>query len=199
MLVDNPPARHAFSEHKVALVSGLSDPESCALSTKQQGFLKAIDLPEDCKVRQNFPFLAAAADSSRRPPSLLIASWRNYRQFRAASSRRYYQAAKPHFVSLLESTNNLLLVTLSCGLEIVRCSIPPRWPGTSVMVVALGPVARSLPDAKCHTVQGSHDLISKAFVHNPDHKISQVGHMGYMDSTEARDIVRHYACNSTSR
>ncbi|MEA2337706.1 MAG: hypothetical protein QOE82_1713, partial [Thermoanaerobaculia bacterium] len=118
MILSEPPARHPFTTRKVVLLSGLADPGTCALSPIQRRFLDAIDAPAESKVYLNFPYV-----SSTRPrvhPPLWLASIRNYAQFLRASKPAYRDRARLHWRALLESTESLVVITGSCGLEILN-------------------------------------------------------------------------------
>ena len=192
MLVTMPPAEHRYAKHRIAFVSGLSDPGTCALSPAQHDFLDALQASQSEILRLNFPYVSEAASAERSAPALLLASWRNAVQYRLARTARFRKAATRHFESLLKSTQRLLLVTLSCGLEIVRCAMPAIPTAASVTIVALGPVARRLPSAECYTVQGTRDYLSRAFFPSPSHAITGLGHLGYMQSGEVRALVNRY-------
>jgi hypothetical protein len=178
MIVFDPPASHRYTPGKVLLISGLSDPTSCALSLVQKGFLASLAVPETWKIYRNFPCLPGPEAEPR--VALWRASLANLRQFLLASRRAYRQAAGKHWEALTASTEELIVITLSCGLEIVNncLAVCPRR--CQVRVLALGPVAWELPSVPHTLIQGSHDHISRVFFRTVHVLMPGVGHMDYL-------------------
>jgi hypothetical protein len=197
LIVSQPPMRHPFTPVKVALLSGLSDPETCALSRVQTDFLAALQVPESWKVYRNFPYAPCPAGARREPP-LWLASLRNLRQFLQAGRRPYRDAARRHWEALAESAGELVIVTLSCGLEILNHCLPPRG-RNGLHVFALGPVAREPPRAACTLLQGARDYLSKLFFRTADVVLPGVGHMDYLGNPEVFQRINEYLCSSISR
>ncbi len=161
MLVQRAVTRHPYTPLKAAILSGLSDPSTCALSEIQRDFLARLDAPESAKVDWNFPYVRS--ESPRREPPLWLASWRNVRHYLDASKPAYFQQARSHWRALRDSTDALLVITLSCGLEILRHCLDEDDAQRSIHVLALGPVARGLPPLPCTIVQGERDPITRMF------------------------------------
>lgn len=176
-MIHLPPARHPFNPVKVLLVSGLSDPTTCALTDPQRRFLAAVGVPEEWKVYWNFPYLPS--DRRRQTPPLWLASVRNGRQFLAASTAGYRAAATRHWRAAADSAARLLVVTNSCGLEIVNRCCEPDDAGR-VSVLALGPVASGPPRLPTTLVQGTADYVSRLFVRRPHVRLPGLGHMEYV-------------------
>ncbi len=195
MLVNEPAVRHPFTPSKVVLLSGLSDPATCALSESQRRFLGSLRVPEPSKIYWNFPYIPDAREW-RRPP-LWLASVRNTQQFALASRPAYRDAARRHWRALADSAGELLVITLSCGLEIVNQCLDPGVIGPPVRVIALGPVAHGLPPVPCTLVQGARDYVSKLFFRKNHASITGVGHMNYLESPEVAEIVDRHLCSST--
>jgi hypothetical protein len=187
-LFESPPTSHAWTPRKVVFVSGLSDPATCALTAEQHAFLRALPIEEEAKVGWNFPFVAC--DRPRGSPPLWLAGWRNYRQFRDASGEAYRRLGEPHWRSLRDSTAQLCVITLSCGLEIVNRFLDPIRDTEKVRVIALGPVARRRPAVPHTLVQGQADWISRRFFPAADVTISAVGHMDYVTCPDVLTCVR---------
>lgn len=188
MMIQQSPTRHVRTSSKVVLLSGLSDPRTCALSQIQIDFLRAIKMSADEKLLLNFPYLPEHAGHVQSP-SLLAASWANTVQFLQASRNKYRSAATAHWNALVDSCDRLHVITLSCGLEILNgCLVAGRRPG-KLQVVALGPVARARPTAPHKLVQGSHDYISKPFFRNTEIVLQGVGHMDYLQHSHTIDVV----------
>ncbi|MEN1678791.1 MAG: hypothetical protein AAGJ46_04320 [Planctomycetota bacterium] len=197
MLVNCDPVRHSPSPLKIAFVSGLSDPQTCALSPEQQSFLSRVSAPDDFKVWSNFPYVATTRQPAAQTP-LLRASWNNASQFLTAGRPWYRDAARRHLQSLVASTDSLVLVTISCGLEIVARALPGLVFEGQLRVVAFGPVALVSPDAPVLSARGDKDYVSGLFVRGVDHVLQGVGHMDYMASHEALELVNRCISSSTS-
>lgn len=188
MIVYQPPEHHKHSPIKVALLSGLSTPTTCALSDSQVQFLQRLNAPEDCKLYWNFPYVPCP-DAPHGDPPLWLASLQNLRQFLSASGRRYRESAQRHWNGLLASTDKLVIVTLSCGLEILNQCLGGPASKVQLHIVALGPVAWRKPAASCTLIQGSNDHISKLFFRDCDLKLARVGHMDYLADERVTQVV----------
>ena len=192
MLVTRDATRHEWTPMKIAIVSGLSDPSTCALSDSQRDFLNRLDAPASSKIKHNFPYIDTK--QPRRDPHLLIASWRNTTQFFGASRRNYIAHAKRHWRALADSCNALFIITLSCGLEIVRHLIDNDQ---HVRILALGPVARALPAVPCTLLRGTRDPISKFFFRDAA-EVKSLGHLDYFRSNDVLSIANEWICSNTS-
>jgi hypothetical protein len=192
MMVHRPPAHHSLTKLKVVLLSGLSDPRTTALSARQTEFLAALDAPDEAKIYWNFPYVPCSA--TRKQPPLWLASWRNGQQFFAASRNPYRDAARAHWRALTASTDRLVVITLSCGVEIVNHCTDERDGDRDIHVVALGPVAWRRPALPHTLVQGAHDYISKAFFRHADVELAGVHHMNYLDNEQVAEL-----CSNTLR
>ena len=197
MILSEPPARHPFTTRKVVLLSGLADPETCALSPVQRRFLDAIDAPVESKVYWNFPYVPSARP--RTDPPLWLASIRNYAQFLRASKPAYRDRARVHWRALLDSTESLVVITGSCGLEILNHCADGEGLGRIAHVFALGPVARARPNAPHTIVQGTRDPITKLYFRSGDVALPGVGHMNYLEDSRVLGLINTLICNSTSR
>jgi pimeloyl-ACP methyl ester carboxylesterase len=195
--MESPPTTHAWTPRKVVFVSGLSDPATCALTSEQRALLDALPVEQEAKVGWNFPFVPGPEDL-RKPPSLWQAAWRNYRQFLDAPSDRYRRLAEPHWRALRDSTAELSVIALSCGLEIVNQFLDPIR-DANVRVLALGPVARRRPPVPHTLIQGSTDWISRRFFPAADVTIPAVGHMDYVTHPEVVGCLRDRLWTNTSR
>jgi hypothetical protein len=192
MMVLRPPVPHPLTKLKVVLLSGLSDPRTTALSERQTAFLASLDAPDEAKIYWNFPYVPCTA--TRRVPPLWLASWRNGRQFFAASRKKYREAARVHWRALIASAERLVVITLSCGTEIVNHCTDARDATRDIHIVALGPVAWRRPALSHTLVQGAQDYISKAFFRHADVEIGGVHHMNYLDNEQVAEL-----CNNTLR
>jgi hypothetical protein len=192
MMVHRPPVRHPLTTLKVVLLSGLSDPQTTALSERQTQFLASLDAPDEAKIYWNFPWVACNA--TRQPPPLWLASWRNGRQFFAASRNPYRDAARAHWRALLDSTERLVVITLSCGVQIVNHCTDARDGERDIHIVALGPVAWRRPALSHTLVQGAHDYLSKVFFRHADVDLGGVHHLNYLDNEQVAEL-----CSNTLR
>ncbi len=169
----------------------------------QKQFLAGLHVPEAWKVYWNFPYLACPEGSDT---PLWRASLHNFQQFILASGRRYRRAARAHSRTLVHSTEHLLVVALSCGLEILNSVLAAGdgIPGTGphmlarIRVVALGPVAWKRPAVPHTLVQGEHDYLSKLFFRNVDVVLPRLGHMAYVQNPRVAQLVNESLCGSTS-
>ena len=178
MLYSRPPAPFPRTPVKVALLTGLSDPSSCALSESQTALLTSLKLAEDWVVGRNFPWIADSPGVS--PIPLWRASLSNARQFFRSRGRIYQETALPHLTNLADSCERgLILITGSCGAEILNRLFRPFLAGKLLHVIACGPVMSSPPQFPCTSIQGSADWISRAFVRRADVIIPGAGHMDY--------------------
>jgi hypothetical protein len=138
---------------RVAFLTGQSDPQRCALSPQQQGFLDGLPLPAGIeRVRQNFPWDAHTAPW--RPTSLLRASWANWRQYRAARTGRMPTSVVAHAHAWLQRAPRTLLLVGSCGLQLLDALLAdgPLATRAPLRVVAYGAVGRRWPAG----IDGAH-------------------------------------------
>lgn len=189
MILSSPPARHPFTPRKVVLLSGLSDPSTCALSAVQTRFMASLAAPEESKIYWNFPYLPSSKE--RRNPPLWLASIRNVQQFLGASHPGY----RPHWRALAASAESIVVITGSCGLEIFNHCFEAGDPVEHVF--ALGPVARARPAASHTLVRGTRDPFSRVFFRKCDVELSGVGHMNYLDDSRVQRLVNDYLCSNT--
>lgn len=196
MILYQPPAQHPRTPVKVVLLSGLSDPATCALTRPQRDFLAALSVPEEWKLYWNFPYLPSP---EWRGVPLWLASLRNARLFLTLSRRPCRAAVRRHWLALVESTERLVVVTLSCGLEIVRQCLGPTPAPRPLDVVALGPVAWTTPPVSCTLIQGTRDYLSKLFFRKATIVVPAVGHMDYLHSPQVLQEVNEALWISTSR
>ena len=198
MMVFQSPVSHPFTPIKVVLLSGLSDPYSCGLTPMQREFLGAMEVPEACKIYWNFPYISSFHRSRREPP-LWLASVRNARQFLMASRHAGYRAAaRCHWEALIRSAEEVVVITLSCGLEILNNCLG-TGPVPNVRIFALGPVAWQRPRAPCTLVRGERDYVSRPFFKHSDIIVPGLGHMGYFQNRQVLSLLNEYLCSNTSR
>lgn len=181
-------------KHRLLLLTGQSNLRSSPLSSAQIDFLSSLaHLPIEV-VLTGFPFDEAPIPS--RPASLLEASFQNARQYLWARSDPVYARAVAQLLQpiLASASRGILLVTGSCGLQILEAAWPhlQRAPGQQIEILALGPVgsAPHFVGAGFSAVQGSADLWSRLLYHAPIAYETSCGHMDYWHDAVARDVLR---------
>ena len=197
-ILRQPPATYDWKPVRIAIVTGLSNPESCCLSEDQRSLLNAVSDGQNSAILWNFPFIPDSVP--RTDVRLLQASVANGLQFLRCGTSRYQQLATPHWKALAEATGCLLIVTGSCGIQLLSC-----WSGVQkqahagrIRALALGPVGSGQPEFPVTVVQGSHDWISRIWFRNPDHVVNGVGHLDYWKNTQSREIVLRWLRDSIS-
>ena len=184
-------------EHRLLLLTGQSNLRSSPLSTAQTDFLSSLAALPIEVVPTGFPFDGATVP--HRPASLLGASFQNARQYlwarhEPAYGRSVAQVLQPAFDS---ASRGILLVTGSCGLQILEAAWPhlQASPKLRIEILALGPVGRApqFGEAGFTTVQGSADLWSRMLYRAPIAHKTSCGHLDYWHDRVARDVVRSLA------
>ncbi|MGD9128789.1 MAG: hypothetical protein PVH19_15540, partial [Planctomycetia bacterium] len=164
-------AAYPFTPVKIVFLTGLSNPWSCALSDIQRTFMSSLDFPESWKVYRNFPW-TDGEERSPLPP-LWKASFHNGWQFLLASTPFFRRIAQPHWNAMLRTTEHLLVITGSCGLQIANClqtgqpSSAPR-----VDLLGIGPVAWRRPKSNCRLVQGKRDYLSRFLLRKVEDRLA---------------------------
>ncbi|MFN6128586.1 MAG: hypothetical protein ACK5AC_04040 [Planctomycetota bacterium] len=192
-----PPSPLPHKARRVCFVSGLSDPTSSALSMDQLALLRSLPFEDSEIVTRNFPFTIDRRDVAREV-SLIWASFNNGWQYWRLDSPRYCDLMARHWQNLLQHTDRLYLVSLSCGLEFIRAGIHSHADAARMHVVALGPVCRCLPECELTIIQGAQDWISRRFVPAANHRIEGLGHMGYISHPKVQEILCNVLANSIS-
>ncbi len=202
-LLDQPPVTHSFSPVKIAIVTGLSQPTHCKLSTDQSRLLQSIEAPESWKVYRNFPFVGSPSESNsiEKPgtPNLLAASIANGRQFLCSHRASYRRTSAPHWQALLSSTPHVLLILGSCGMQLVNTIDRAALSSVRIEALALGPVSLRTPPFEVETLRGTRDWISGLFYRHVDYPMECVGHMDYWADENVNHMVRHWVSNRISR
>lgn len=202
MIIFQDPQPHLFSPVKIAFLTGLSNPNSNALSTTQKTFLSRLDYCEAAKVYQNFPYINTSASIEKATtfvPEIITTSFANIKQYFQASSQAFSTAARSHLTQLAASTKYLILLVGSCGLEILNHALTADIRKKLLHVFAYGPVARHLPDVSHTLIQGSRDYISQTFFRPkniPNLKIipslkviPNLGHLAYLENDLVFDAI----------
>jgi hypothetical protein len=172
---------------QVAILTGQSDPRSWALSPEQERFLDALDLPEQAKVRLNFPYLPGSPPHRDTP--LPLASWNNIIGYVAS---RTISVARGEAVSaLLEGAERTVILAGSCGLEFFNNLELSQEELARTEVFAYGPFARRRPTCRHLLVQGRRDALSRWRFGKTDHVID-CGHMDYLSHPDTLRLAREF-------
>lgn len=187
-----------YTPVKILFLTGLSDPRNCALSDVQFKFLKSLDVPESWKTYRNFPWNGGSKRSRTVP--LWRASLHNGWQFLLASTPAYRWLAGRHWNAVLSSTAHLLVITGSCGLQIVNCLLSGNSrQATRVDTLAMAPVAWRPPRSNYRLLQGAHDYISRLFFCHVDHRLNRLQHMNYLLDHRIRELTEKWISDSISK
>jgi len=173
-------------------LSGRSDPSSVALSPAQRSLLQGCQdtYPDLDVVPCNFPY---RGDSSWRGVPLPLAALRNGAQFLAAAWPAQRRQAEVVWRTVCSDARRVLVLTGSCGAELLRTVEGATPPDVAVSALALGPVAWRAPQSLSLAVVGDRDRIAAAFVRRWRvpylTEVAGVGHMDYLETAEVRRIV----------
>lgn len=172
------------SDYQVILLTGQSDPRSCALSPLQQTFLDQ-SVPREAQLPINFPYDPASPPYRATP--LLIASIRNGLQFFRSRSRAFGKQHADGITGLIERRSRTIFLIGSCGLELLNNLNLPSSLNDRIRLFAFGPVARRRPDYE-HVLVGSRkDWLSRCFFPSPDHWVD-CNHLDYLRSPAVRKL-----------
>ncbi len=219
MIVLSEPIRHAWADCKLAIISGLSNPNCCRLAQQQYALLKELGCTTTSKLFLNFPYIDKqfeACDPACEPqamPDLLSASMANSWQFVKLQFSGYRKVVRQHWQSITSSCRCLNLISLSSGLEIIRRCMVATAEGCSLNILALGSVSlgpitlissekathwSAIKSLQCIT--GSRDWISRGLNRSglATRLAPNVGHMDYLESSYTRSIIEEWVCSSIS-
>ncbi|MCA9056895.1 MAG: hypothetical protein KDA85_00290 [Planctomycetaceae bacterium] len=196
MMLRQPPREFAPQPFRLLFMSGLSDPQCCALSDGQHQLLRSLNLFTNCQVASNFPWLAEDRQQARHVP-LWKASWHNSVQFLRASTPVRDQLVLQHWNAVVACTPAIVVITLSCGLQIVNHCLRYGAQPSQLHVIALGPVAWRRPSVSHTLITGGRDWISLPFFPRPDIVIPRLGHLDYVTHPSVSETINRLLCNST--
>jgi len=190
------------SAQVVAWLTGQSDYASACLSPAQEAFLLAVAPPGWVKLEANFPYNQAALAADYQPAPLLAASMRNSAQFVAAlGSAVFRRACAQQLQPLLDATTNrLVLLCGSCGLQLFYAALPwLRVPaGLYIQLVGLGPVClryQAHPQVAVTVVQGQRDWLSRSLCRLPCNYWVRAGHLDYARLPELPELIKCFVIN----
>ncbi|GAA1539615.1 hypothetical protein [Nocardioides humi] len=172
---------------QVLHLTGQSDPRSCALSPAQHAFLDDLPLPEDAKVRLNFPYDAGLAPYRRVPlwrGSLCHAVlFGRIRLARGAWARRH----RPLVERRLRAADRTLVLAGSIGLDLLGRLDLPADLLDRLTVVAYGAVAPRPPACRTIRVGSRADHLARWWPHDVE---VAAGHLDYLASPELARLCR---------
>lgn len=175
---------------QVLHLTGQSDPRSCALSPVQDAFLDGLPVPEEAKVRLNFPYDATLAPYRAVP--LWLASLRHLALFwRIRIVRRRWSARhRPRVVEQLGRADHTLVLAGSIGLDLLgRLDLPPALLDR-LTVIAYGAVATRPPDCRTIRVASPSDHLARWW---PCDVEVAAGHLDYLASPDLAALCRRVA------
>ena len=177
-------AAYPWSPVKVGWLSGVSRPGTNALSPEQRAFVEALPGDICSKLTTNFPYGDEA--TAFVPTPLVLASAVNLARFAAATTPWTRGSRAAAWRGVKASCERLLLVTGSCGSQIVA-SLERGCPaGARVSVLALGSVDWGLAGLDVQRVRGDRDMVAR----RRGEIVVGVGHMDYTRSTRVLEIAR---------
>ena len=170
----------------IAWLSGSSDPTRAALSPVEAGLLEAVADGRTI-VPGNFPW--PVAPGSYRRVGIVRASLRNAVQFwRARWSRPYRRFIARRILALPHE--DLVLITGSQGLELLRLAWPLLGAVRGIRVIALGPVAGRLPAGlRPFVIQSGADVVSRLGWRGRVHLHCGGDHLSYAADPKVRAAV----------
>lgn len=175
---------------QVLHLTGQSDPRSCALSPAQDAFLDPLPVPEEAKVRLNFPYDATLAPYRAVPLWLgslrhLVLFWR-IRLLRAGWAAQH----RPRVEEQLRKADHTLVLAGSIGLDLLGRLGLPRDVLDRLTVVAYGAVATRPPDCRTIRVASRSDHLARWW---PRDLEVAAGHLDYLASPELAALCHRVA------
>lgn len=181
-----------FAGRRVAIVTGRSDPRRTGLSSDQRSFLASVTPSGAEAFGVGYPWQDGAEPEGDVP--LALAAWRNAGQWAAARTDGEFRShARGRVDALRGASGALVVVTGSCGLDILAAGWSGRPGPSSTLVIALGPVRRDAPrldGAQVRTVQGTRDRLSRLVHRGTVDERVPCGHLGYWGCARTIEVVR---------
>lgn len=181
----------AWTPVKVGWLSGVSRPGTSALSQQQRAFVEGLRVPPEWKLWTNFPY--GASEGVPRPVPLAIASAVNAARFLGASLPLRRASSRRHWAAVKGSCDRLLLITASCGSQIVAALERSSEGGAQVEALGLGAVDWGASGLDLERVIGSEDRLARLFTGGRQRsELDGVGHMDYARSSAALDEANRW-------
>ena len=180
-----PPARQ-----RLCLLTGQSSFATSALPADKRAFLTAVAPSGTEGTMAGFPWHAAFLDEEA-VPGLLPASLRNARQWLWARRHDGFGAALSGILALalMRTSERLLVVTGSCGIDLLAQALSRPPPGgPELWVAGLGPVGRCPQErriARMRIIQGQRDSWSRVLWRGRVHDRPDCGHLDYYRNGDA--------------
>jgi hypothetical protein len=178
---------------QIAFLTGQSDPRGSALSPAQERFLDVLPVPDEWKVRVNFPY--PSTTPAHRSTPLLRASWNNSRQVLAARRAPFSGRFQPSVLALLERAERTFLLAGSCGLELLANLDLPARELARLHVFAYGAVSRRRPACDLRQVRGRRDWVAKGLSRldlGADDAWVAGGHLDYLENPEVLALCNDF-------
>lgn len=160
---------------QVMLLTGQSDPRSCALSPAQQAFLDALPVPPTARVPLNFPYDAGLRPFREVP--LWLASLRHLLLFWRIRRPGWAARHRPGVLAQLARADRTLVVAGSIGLDLLGRLDLPADVLDRVVVVAYGAVATRPPRCRTIRVGSRRDHLARWW---PSDVEVDAGHLDYL-------------------
>lgn len=179
----------------VAFLSGQSDPGSSALSPEQESFMERAGVPVFQRLMVNFPY-PSKVDVHKRTP-LLRACLNNASQYLGSRRPDFAMRHREDVERRFADYERVILLSGSCGLELLTNLQLPRELADRLYVFAYGPVARNLPRcALLWRIQGKQDFISKWWCREVEHFVP-CHHMNYLSTPATVALFRRFYAIAT--
>ena len=171
------------------MLTGQSDPRSCALSPVQRRFLSMLAGPGRELMHNNFPYRDMGPYS---PTPLLMASWNNLRQYFESRRASFRRQNASHVEAVIAQAPQTIFVCGSCGLELFNNLQLPKTMEQRCHLICYGPVARRPPAYAHHIVfQGRGDWLSRSIFPGLSQKVG-CGHLDYLREPSFPQLCRDW-------
>ncbi len=177
---------------KIGWISGISQLGTRTLSPEQRGFVESLPGAPEWKLRTNFPYGGPKDDEEReyeRTP-IAIASAVNLTHFLLSSQPIRRPSRRRAWRDLRASCDLLLLITNSCGAQIVQALESGPQPASKLRTFSLGSVDWGASRLEQRVkLRGSLDNVGIPGFKSGDVAVEGIGHMDYAGSDEVRAIA----------
>lgn len=172
---------------QVVFLTGQSDPRTCGLSPVQTAFLDALPVPDEAKVRLNFPYDEALR--SWRPTPLAVASARHVGLFVRSRTRGFRERHRPGVLARLDAADRTLVLAGSIGLDLLGRMRLPTELLDRLDVFAYGAFSTDPPACRTFRVSSRHDRVAR---HWPADAYVDGGHLDYLANPEVLTLCRTF-------
>ena len=187
---------------KIGWISGVSRLGARALIPEQLEFVKSLPGDPDWKLGTNFPYGGPpdAPDEELRPVPIAMAAAVNLTHFFLASQPIRRPSRRRAWRDLRASCDLLLLVTNSCGSQLVQALERGPQSGATLRVFSLGSVDWGASRLEQRVkLRGSLDHVGVPGSKRDDVTVEGLGHMDYARSDEVRGIVGEWVLGELQR